>query len=132
MLTFPTDKIGIVWEILILFPITVEQFPTKQESNSEIHYQYFYDDMKWTIHQGVVTYIPVVLTPATGIKVRSSGQAIKLETIKQSRCSFALLKSRSRWVLSLTPPTPGCQSTVKALLVVRSSDQGPKMAPIKF
>ena len=52
------------------------------------------------------SHIPAVLTPATGIKVRSSGQAIKLETIKRSRCPFALLKSRSRWVLSLTPPTP--------------------------
>ena len=52
--------------------------------------------------QGVVTYIPVVLTPATGIKVRSliSGQAVKLEMIKRSRRPFALLKSRSRWVLS--------------------------------
>ena len=40
---------------------------------------------------GVVTYIPAVLTPATGIKVRSSGQAVKLGTIKRSdvhlRCS---------------------------------------------
>ena len=56
--------------------------------------------------QGVVTNILDVLTPATGIKVRSSGQAIKLETIKRSRRSFALLKSKSRRVLSLTPPTP--------------------------
>ena len=71
------------------------------------------------LKQGVVTYIPA---PATGIKVRSSGQAIILETIKRSRRSLALLKSRSRWVLSLTPPTPpptpGWQSTVKALLAV--------------
>ena len=90
-------------------------------------------NFKWPvlqgIPQGVVTYynIPAVLTPATGIKVRSSGQAIKLETIKRSRCSFAPLKSRSRWVLSLTPPMPHPPH-----LAVRSSDQGPKMAPIKF
>ena len=63
----------------------------------------------------MVTYIPAVLTPATGIKVRSSSQAVKVETIKRSRSSFAQLKSR-----------------VKALLAVRSSDRGPKMAPIKF
>ena len=84
------------------------------------------------IIQGVVMYKPAVLTPATGIKVRSSSQAVKLGTIKRSRCSFALLKSRSRWVLSFdsthTPPTPGWQSRVDALLAVRSSDQGPKMA----
>ena len=89
------------------------------------------------ILQGVVTYIPAVLTPATGIKVGSSGQAVKLEMIKRSRCPFALLNQlRSRWVLSYdstyTPPTSGCQSRVKALLAVWSSDQGPKMGPIKF
>ena len=35
--------------------------------------------------------IPTVLTPMTGIKVRSSDQAVKLEMIKQSRCLFMLL-----------------------------------------
>ena len=70
--------------------------------------------------QGVVTYnIPAVLTPATGIKVRSSDQAanLQLEMIKRSRRPFALLKSRSRWVSSFdsthTPPTPVWQSRVK-------------------
>ena len=46
--------------------------------------------------------------------------------IKRSRYLFALLKSRSRWVLSFdsthTPPTPCWQSRVEAL---RLSDQGP-------
>ena len=35
--------------------------------------------------QGVVTYIPAVLTPATGIKVRSSGQAVKLGTVSSDQ-----------------------------------------------
>ena len=50
--------------------------------------------------QGVVTYIPAVLTPTTRIKARSSGQAIKLKMIKRSRCLFCTAQSRSRWVLS--------------------------------
>ena len=32
-------------------------------------------------------YIPAVLTPAIGIGVRSSSQAIKLEAIKMSICT---------------------------------------------
>ena len=79
-------------------------------------------------------YTPAVLTPMTGIKGRSSGQAAKL--VKRSRRPFALLKSRSRWVLSFdsthTLPTPNWQSRVKALLAMGSSDHGPKMALIKF
>jgi hypothetical protein len=51
----------------------------------------------------VVTYIPAVLTPGTGIKVRSGGQAVKSEMIKRSRRPFALIISRSS---PLTPPTP--------------------------
>ena len=35
--------------------------------------------------KGGHVHIPAVLTPAIGIKVRSSGQAVKLETIKRSR-----------------------------------------------
>ena len=35
------------------------------------------------LRQGVVTSIPTVLTPATGIKMRSSGQAEKLVAIKK-------------------------------------------------
>ena len=48
------------------------------------------------IVQGVVTsyyIIPAVLTPATGIKVRSSGQAVKLEMIKLSKMSSPLHKT---------------------------------------
>ena len=58
------------------------------------------------VYQGVVTYIPAVLTPATGIKVRTSGQAIKLEMIKRSRCLFALLNQGQDGSYPLTPPTP--------------------------
>ena len=41
------------------------------------------------------SHIYLLNRPATGIKVRLSGQAVKLEMIKQSRCPFAQLKSRS-------------------------------------
>ena len=45
------------------------------------------------VEQGVVTYmymyihVPAVLTPAIGIGVRSSSQAVKLEAIKMSICA---------------------------------------------
>ena len=48
----------------------------------------------------MVTFLSAVLMLATGIKVRSRGQAIKLEMIKRSRRPFTLLKSRSRRLLS--------------------------------
>ena len=38
----------------------------------------------------MVTSIPTVLTPATGIKMRSSGQAEKLVAIKRSRKLFRI------------------------------------------
>ena len=38
--------------------------------------------------QGVVTFIPAVLTPTAAIKMRSIGQAEKLHAIKQSRGLF--------------------------------------------
>ena len=56
--------------------------------------------------QGAVTYIPAVLTPATGIKVRSSGQALKLVTIKRSRRLFTLLDQGQDGVCPRTLPIP--------------------------
>jgi hypothetical protein len=57
------------------------------------------------LKQVVVTYIPAVLAPATGIKAVM--QAVKSEMIKRSRRPFVLLKSRLRWDFDSThtPPT---------------------------
>ena len=82
--------------------------------------------------QGVVTNILAVLTPATEIKVRSSSQAVKLETIKRSRCLFTLFDQGVTSDSTHTPPTSCWRSRVKALSTVRSSDQGPKMGPINI
>ena len=46
------------------------------------------------MQQRVVTNILAVLISSTGIKVRSNSQAVKLETIKQSRSLFTLLNQR--------------------------------------
>ena len=64
---------------------------------------------------------------------RSSYKIGDDQAIKTSICT-AQIKVKMGPVFDSThaPPTPGWQSTVKALLAVPSSDQGPKMAPIKF
>ena len=66
----------------------------------------------------------------------SKQSSCKIGDDQAIKTSFVLLKSRSIWILSFdsthTPPTPGWQLRVKAFLPVRSSDQGPKMPPIKF
>ena len=50
---------------------------------------------------GVVTYIPAVLTPATGIKVRSSGSSCKIrddQAIKMSVCAAQIkVKNPPKW-----------------------------------
>jgi hypothetical protein len=56
--------------------------------------------------QGVVTNIPAVLTPATGIKVRSSGQAVKLEMIKRSSDQDVHLRWPNQGQDGYCPSTP--------------------------
>ena len=85
--------------------------------------------------QGVVTYTCCTDTcdrDQSEIK-RSSYKIGDDQAIKMSICT-AQIKVKMGPVFDSThaPPTPCWQSTVKALLAVRSGDQGPKMAPIKF
>ena len=63
------------------------------------------------LRDAMVTSIPAVLIPTTGIKVRSSGQAVNLETIKRSRRLFTLLDPPDS---AHAPPTSGWRSRVKA------------------
>ena len=80
--------------------------------------------------QGVVTNTLAVLTPMTGIKVRSSGETVKLEMIKKSRCSL-LDQGQDDFIIKLCPLPVGDQR-VKALSTVQTSDQGPKNRPRCF
>ena len=81
-----------------LFPQMIEDQTHDYRAHMYVH--------RHTHTQGVVTYILAVLIPATGIKVRSSSQAVKLEMIKRSRRPFVLLNQGQDGSCPLTPPTP--------------------------
>ena len=102
---------GIDMETLVLFPCPSSRGGTTGRHVTDHTHRFTPYNKGWSL----INYACCTDTHDQ-IKVRSSGQAVKLETIKQSRLLSMLLRSRSR---RLFPPIP------RPLLV---GDQGSRLS----